>query len=196
MSRLSEREFNAMNDPWRRALQRYWEFPMLKRFGIPIEDRDVLEVGCGSGYGAALLSTLNPRSYSGFDFMPEQVERARMRMPGVDFSVKDAANMADIPTWSKDTVVVFGVLHHIPEWKAAARECYRVLRPGGEMYIEEPDGAVLEWFDRRFKWGHPVFFRLKDFEEHLVQTGFNILQKKYAFGFGFYRLKKEQEQPV
>ncbi len=190
MSRLSDREFKAMNRPFRRWLQRLWEFPMLKRLGVPITGRDVLEVGCGSGYGAQLLATLKPRSYIGFDFMPEQVALAHKRMPGCEFIVQDAGNLQNIPTASKDSVVVFGVLHHIPEWKAAAVEIARVLRPGGEAYIEEPDGGVLEWFDRKFKWGHPVTFRLKELEAHFQETGFNLVRKSYWFGFGSYRMQK------
>lgn len=190
MTRLSDKEFKAMNRSPRQMLQRYWEFPMLKRFGVPITGQDVLEVGCGSGYGAHLLATLEPKSYIGFDFMEEQLAIAHKRLPETEFIQQDAANMQAIATASKDTVVVFGVLHHIPEWKAAVREIARVLRPGGEVYLEEPDGSVLEWFDRNFHWGHPVFFRLKDLEAHVKENGFKILRNTYSFGFGFYRLKK------
>jgi ubiquinone/menaquinone biosynthesis C-methylase UbiE len=190
MTRLSDKEFRAMNRTPRQWLQRYWEFPILKRFGIPITGRDVLEVGCGSGYGAQLLATLEPSSYTGFDFMEEQLSLARKRLPDLNFLQQDAANMQAIATASIDTVVVFGVLHHIPEWKAALGEIARVLRPGGEVYLEEPDGSVLEWFDRHFKWGHPVFFRLKDLETCAQEMGFEILRRSYSFGFGFYRMKK------
>jgi ubiquinone/menaquinone biosynthesis C-methylase UbiE len=190
MTRLSDREFKAMNRTPRQLLQRLYEFPLLKRLEVPISGRDVLEVGCGSGYGAELLATLGPKSYLGFDFMEEQLALARKRLPETKFIQQDAANMQAIASASKDTVVVFGVLHHIPEWKAAVCEIARVLRPGGEVFLEEPDGTKLEWFDRKFHWGHPVFFGLRDLEAHLQKSGFEILRRNYAFGFGMYRLKK------
>lgn len=190
MSRLSDREFKAMNNPWRRAFQRVVELPLLRRLGVPVTRQDVLEVGCGSGYGAQRLAILKPRSYIGLDFMPEQVALAQKRMPGAEFIVQDAAKMADIPTASRDTVVVFGVLHHIPERRAAVSEMYRVLRPGGEVYLEEPDGGIIAWFEGLFKWGHPVTFRLKELESHVQASGFNIVHRLHLAGFGFYRLCK------
>jgi ubiquinone/menaquinone biosynthesis C-methylase UbiE len=190
MTRLSDKEFRAMNRTPRQMLQRWWEFPMLKRFGVPITGQDVLEVGCGSGYGAQLLATLKPKSYVGFDLMQEQLALAHKRLPDFEFFQQDATNMKSVATGSKDTVVVFGILHHIPEWRVALREIARVLRPGGEVYFEEPDGGVLEWFDRQFKWGHPVFFLLRDLEAQAVAQGFEILRRSYWFGFGSYRMKK------
>lgn len=190
MARLSEREFRAMNNPGRRLFQRLCEFQLLKWFGVPITGREVLEVGCGSGYGAQLLATLKPRSYVGFDFMPEQVDLARKRMPEAEFFVQDATAVKDISTASKDTVVVFGVLHHIPEWKAAVNEIARILRPGGEVYLEEPDGGVIDWFDRIFEWGHPVTFRLGELEAYLHVSGFRIIRQLRTVGFGIYRMQK------
>ncbi len=191
MARLSEREFQAMNVASRRWLQRSVEFPALNRMGVPVSGRDVLEVGCGSGYGAQLLSSLHPRSYQGFDFMPEQVELARKRAPEMDFFVQDASNMKAIADQSKDTVVIFGVLHHITEWKEAIGECARVLRPGGEMFVEEPDGEILGWFERMFHWGHPVTFSLKRLEAHFREAGFLMIKRRRLFGIGMYRLQKQ-----
>ena len=188
--RLSDREFKGMNNPGRRALQRLVEYPLFKRIGLSAKGKVVLEVGCGSGYGAELLLGEKPTSYTGFDFMPEQIELAHKRLPQVDFSVGDATDMKAIPDSSKELLVIFGVLHHIPDWDAAVRECYRVLRPSGEMYIEEPGGAMIEWAERIWKLGHPIRFKLKEFEAQLEKVGFTIERRIHALGMGIYRLKK------
>jgi SAM-dependent methyltransferase len=188
-AKLSLREFNALNRPWRRWMQRTLDFRLLTHLGVPIRGRDVLEVGCGSGYAAELLATFCPRSYLGIDFMPEQIELALQRLPGTDFRVLDATDMRAISNASKDTVVIFGALHHIRAWAQAARECARVLRPGGEMYLEEPGRTAILWFDRLFHWEHPIVFSLDELEACVQQAGFRILKKIRFFGIGIYRLK-------
>jgi SAM-dependent methyltransferase len=80
-----------------------------------------LEIGCGSGYGAALLLTLNPRSYTGIDLMPEQIALAQQRqLPKARFLLQDASDLAPFADASQDTVVIFGVLRGTAKWPACA----------------------------------------------------------------------------
>jgi len=193
MTRLSDREFQAMNSGPRHLLQRLYEFPRLRHMGVTSRGKDVLEIGCGSGYAAWLIARDAPRSYLGVDVMPEQLELARQRqLPQAKFRLEDATALNSVAASSVDLVVVFGILHHIPEWKRAVGECRRVLRPCGEVYLEEPDGSVLAWFDARFHWGHPDQgrFLLPELRAELENQGFEILARARAFGFGFYRARR------
>ncbi|MBI5529080.1 MAG: class I SAM-dependent methyltransferase [Deltaproteobacteria bacterium] len=36
-----------------------------------------------------------------------------------------------------DAVFDFGIIHHVPDWRAALREIRRVLKPGGRLFAEE-----------------------------------------------------------
>jgi len=190
--RLSNIEFKAMNNAARRVLQRTVEFPLFKRMGLTGQEGDILEIGCGSGYGAVLLSELRPKSYVGIDLMPEQIALAHQRrLPNAEFMVRDAAQLP-FADESKDVVVIFGVLHHIPVWRKVVSEIYRVLRPGGRFFVEEPDGGVVARFDRVFAWGHTpdALFLLSDFERFLQATGFTLLGRRYMMGFGWYHARK------
>jgi ubiquinone/menaquinone biosynthesis C-methylase UbiE len=192
MMRLSNIEFKAMNNAARRLLQRTVEYPFFRRMGLTEQDCDILEIGCGSGYGAVLLSELRPESYVGVDLMPEQIALAHQRrLPNAEFMVQDAARLP-FADESKDVVVIFGVLHHIPVWRKVVSEIYRVLRPGGRLFVEEPDGAVVAMFDRVFAWGHTpdALFLLTDFERFLQTTGFTLLERRYMMGFGWYHARK------
>ena len=132
--RLDERELRAMNNPGRRFLQRSFEYPVFRRFGLVEHGRDILEIGCGSGYGGLLLSGLCPKSYVGIDVMPEQIDLAkRYDLKNSSFFVMDAADLSAFGSRSKDIIVDFGILHHVEEWELALEECYRVLRKGGRI---------------------------------------------------------------
>ena len=187
--RLSDIEFKAMNNPLRRFLQKHLEFRNFRWLGLTDKHKNILEIGCGSGYGATLLSTLEPSSYVGIDLMPEQISlTAQWNLPGYTFRVMDAADMKEISSMSKDIIVVFGILHHIPRWREAIKECRRVLTHSGSLFVEEPNGSVIRNFDRLFHWGHAVSdFSLIEFEKELARTGFNIIRKRKILGFGTYR---------
>jgi SAM-dependent methyltransferase len=192
MTRLSDRELRAMNTGFRRWLQRIYEFPTFKAFAVPVQGLDVLEIGCGTGYGAQFLLGLGPKSYVGIDLMPEQIALAQKReLAKAEFHLQDATDLSRFGEASKDTIVIFGVLHHIPTWRLVIREAARVLRPGGWLYIEEPDGAFLLAWERIFHWGHPdEMLTLRELRSELVDYGFTIHRKRYLFGFGLYAAQK------
>ena len=140
-----------------------------------------------------------PRSYLGIDVIPEQIDLARRRhIPDARFELADSTQLNSVADESVDLVIIFGVLHHIPEWNMVLKECCRILRDKGELYAEEPGSALMAPFERWFKWGHPqaASFRLSELEAAIQAEGFEILRRFKAFGFGFYRVKlKDRRTP-
>ena len=194
--RLTEQEFRAMNSPIRRFFHRNVEFPLFRWLGLRDEDQDILEIGCGSGYGAILLATLRPRSYLGIDLMPEMIELAKKQadLPNCEFRVMDASNMRYLADESKDTVVTFGIFHHIPNWQEVIKESCRVLRTGGRMFLEEPEGGAVKLWDRIFKWGHSeeAMFSTRELEDYLTTVGFVVVKRLRLFPLGgLYCTRKE-----
>lgn len=174
--KLSDVEFRAMQSLWRKWGQTYFELPLFQRMGLDVKDKDILEIGCGNGYGGYLLNQLQPKSYIGLDVMEEQIEIARRKYPQYHFIVQDAADLSRFTNNSKDVVIIFGVLHHIPEWRKTIDEIARVLKPdGGTLFLEEPRGLDVKFFDFFFRWGHPdTDFGLNAMEGHLKSRGFKF----------------------
>lgn len=194
--RLSLQEFRAMNNPVREFFLRTVELPNFRRLGLQVTGRDVLEIGCGSGYGATRLLALAPQSYVGIDLMPEQIALAHERaLPQAAFMVQDAAHTG-FAGERFDEIVIFGVLHHIEPWRAVVDECYRLLRPGGRLLIEEPDGGLLARWDQLFDWGHPASFTLDAFEVYCRARGLTISRQWRHFGAGTYCLRKPAQAAV
>jgi len=189
--KLSTPEFLAMQSLPRKLGQRFFEFPVFRELGMDLEDKDVLEIGCGSGYGAFLLNKLNPKSYIGLDVMEEQIELAKKNYPQYQFLVQNAQDLGQFEDGSKDSVIIFGVLHHIKTWRMVIEEMNRVLKPGGSMFLEEPRRSDIKMFDFFFRWAHPdIDFDLRDMEAYLKEQGLRIEAKLWTPLLTMYHIRK------
>ena len=190
--KLSKPEFRAMQSLPRKLGQRFFEKPLFKHMGLDLYNKDVLEIGCGSGYGAYLLNQLAPKSYLGLDVMEEQIALAKKKYPQFQFIVQGAEDLSQFADASKDTVIIFGVLHHIPDWRKAIDEIIRVLKPNGSLFLEEPRGMDIKVFDAFFRWGHPnTDFGLQAMETHLSTRGLVIQSKQWTPLLTMYHLQKK-----
>jgi SAM-dependent methyltransferase len=100
-------------------------------------DCDVLEAGCGIATDGINFARAGAR-YVGVDLSSSALELAEKRFdmegqPGrfVSGSVTELPFADD----SFDLVYSCGVIHHVPDTRAAVREFYRVLRPGGHAIV-------------------------------------------------------------
>ena len=189
--KLSTPEFRAMQSWPRKLGQRYFEMPLFRQMGLNLQNKDILEIGCGSGHGAYLLNQLGPKNYIGLDVMAEQLELAKKNYPQFQFLLQDAEDLSQFQDESKDVIIIFGVLHHIPNWRKAVNEINRVLKPGGSFFLEEPRGVDLKYFDLFFRWGHPnTDFGLNALDAHLITQGMLIQNKQWTPLLTMYHIKK------
>ena len=140
--RLGKTEFYAMNNPVRRCIQKYGEFRLFKKFlkkhKINLSGKVIIDAGCGSGYSSKLImDVFNPSELIAFDIMPEQIAIARKRYAGITFKIGDLTQM-QIPDGTADAVFVFGILHHIPEWRKALKNISGFLKQSGVFLVDEP----------------------------------------------------------
>jgi len=100
-------------------------------------DRDVLEAGCGEGYGADLIADVANRVI-GLDYDESAVAHVKARYPRVDMR---HGNLAELPLADRsvDVVVNFQVIEHLWDQGQFVTECRRVLRPGGVLLMSTPN---------------------------------------------------------
>jgi SAM-dependent methyltransferase len=118
-------------------------FPLEYAFHLlgDVTGQEVLEYGSGWGENTILLARRGAQVHA-LDISPELIAINRRRMQvngvtaGVRFSVASAYGVP-CPDGSVDVVFGMAILHHL-DLHRAAREVYRVLRPGGRAIFSEP----------------------------------------------------------
>ncbi|MBJ7608242.1 MAG: methyltransferase domain-containing protein [Candidatus Dormibacteraeota bacterium] len=103
-------------------------------------DRDVLDIGAGAGYGAAILGT-TAKSVIGVDLDASAVaySTAHYASHNVRFETGSAVDLGLIDDASVDVAVCFEVIEHVAEQEETMRNIRRVLRPGGFLIVSSPD---------------------------------------------------------
>jgi SAM-dependent methyltransferase len=174
----------------------------------------VLDIGCGQGLLASLLSACQaqsqrgqwPRQWApaptatrvtGIEMMPRDVERARASLGDIaDFVCGD---MRHTPFPSVDTVVILDVLHYItvPEQNRVLERVRDALPPGGMLLLRVGDAAdrrrflISQWVDALVTWvrGHrvlPQFGRtLAEWKAQLQSLGFEVHSQPMSQGTPF-----------
>jgi ubiquinone/menaquinone biosynthesis C-methylase UbiE len=106
--------------------------------GIHFHGRKILEIGLGQGADSEQIIRRGGY-WSGLDLTTESVARVRTRLQLRNLPYDDirqgSALEIPYPNASFDMVFSHGVLHHIPEIRAAQAEIARVLKPDGELII-------------------------------------------------------------
>lgn len=194
--KLSTKEFDAMQMDWRKWYIEKVELKTFEKFGLELRGADILEVGCGNGYAASLITAQGVNSYTGLDIMPEQLEIARKRnLPNACFVLGSADDLSRFPAESFDAILDFCILHHVEGWRTFFDESCRVLKDGGSIYAADLSKTCIHIVDALLHWDHAeeALFTLKEFEEEANKRGFETVHKANDLGLeGYFRFRKKE----
>ena len=112
---------------------------VLAALDIDVARKGILDVGCGRGYARDFVIA-NGGTYTGVDIVATR--------PGFALTLAEATHLP-FPADSFDGVFCIDAFEHMPDGEAAAAECYRVLRPGGFVFLSVPNytnvAGLVKW---------------------------------------------------
>jgi ubiquinone/menaquinone biosynthesis C-methylase UbiE len=108
-----------------------------------VNDKVVLDDGCGCGYGSLYLAENSARMVVGIDVSRDAINYAKTHFlkKNIKFKVVDGANLP-FSNDSFDVVVSIEVIEHIHNYEQYLSEISRVLKPSGILVISTPNKKV------------------------------------------------------
>lgn len=123
------------------------EQPVMRRLMDAFPEGPVLDAACGTGRHTAYLLEIGRTDVVGTDAVEAMLEKARKKLPAVDFRVADLSALP-FDDASFSAVVCGLAFSHIKDLHPASSELARVLRPGGRLAVSAPHPfvtGVLGW---------------------------------------------------
>lgn len=155
----------------------------------------ILEGGCGKGQYVYSLQSRGYDAY-GVDFADRTVKKVNALLPELKITFGDVRKLS-FPDNTFDGYWSLGVIEHFPEgYGAIAQEMYRVLKPGGYLFLTFPYMSPLRRL-KAFLGAYPLFKQDTFDREHFYQfalsadrtiqhfqtAGFELVAKKPYEGF-------------
>jgi ubiquinone/menaquinone biosynthesis C-methylase UbiE len=105
-----------------------------------IKGKTVLDVGCGLAYGTALMAE-SAASIVGVDYDQSVVDDNSTRYSHIKNLSFQRVTVPPLPfaDESFEVVTTFQFIEHIHPRREFMKECIRVLKPGGKLYVTTPN---------------------------------------------------------
>jgi SAM-dependent methyltransferase len=135
MKRSPSTDAATLGEPsyvWRSGQERRLE--LIRRYA-PLEDRWILDVGCGIGTYVRRFQDLTPHAF-GIDVSVKRLQEASGTVPNLVAAAGENLPFAD---GSFDVIVFNEVIEHVKDDRETLRDALRVLREGGHVVIYAPN---------------------------------------------------------
>ena len=187
---ISDEYFEARQQPnhlYYKAL--FWKYFFARNRDVLGKDSNVIEPMCGYSEGKKILEEFceSRFSYTGFDFSPKLVDRARKAFPNANIYVQDVTTFESNTQY--DLMILIGGLHHVYAHVSSVMEkLVAAIKPGGYMINLEPtqNNFFHRWIRQRIYRDNDLFddetekaFELKELNSLFRNSGLEIEDQIY-----------------
>jgi SAM-dependent methyltransferase len=150
-----------------------------------IANKTVLDIGCGFGWFELFAISVGTKKIIGTELSDADLKTAKSNIRTNKASFKEGSAL-NIPFKknSFDTVVLWEVIEHLPKFSEPVmlKEVFRVLKPGGKLYISTPYSSLFSKLLDPAWWliGHR-HYSAHNLHELASEHGFS-LEKVGVFG--------------
>jgi SAM-dependent methyltransferase len=162
------------------------------------ENMNFLDIGCGTGWavGRAAKAAGNIGSFYGVDLSSGMIEKAKANFHGYENFHFINANSESIPLDDNlfDNIICTNSFHHYLHPEKAMQEIWRLLKPGGKIYILDPVADIwyIKIIDKVIKLFEPqhvkiystVEFKIMMSEAGLKYIGYKVITCKQKVQIG------------
>lgn len=123
----------------------------LRRHGVPERGR-LLEIGCSTGFMLSDIKRAYPHAeIVGADIGVKALERLSQTLHGVPLIQMDLLQ-CPLPANTFDAIIALNVLEHIGDDQTALQNMANLLKPGGKLILEVPQGPQLyDYYDAHLR---------------------------------------------
>lgn len=133
-----------------KGLNELLEQPVMKRLLLPVQNKTVLDMGCGLGHQIRSLLLQDPKWITGLDISQKMLTEAQNRIssPKVEWICSSLEDF-DAGINRFDLVISSMTLHYIDDLKNLFQKIFNALQPGGQFLfsMEHPicTAALKPW---------------------------------------------------
>jgi SAM-dependent methyltransferase len=145
--------------------------------GVTVRDRDVLDVGSGTGFWVDLWRREGAAHVAGSDLVPAAVDRMRERFPGSEITAADITEQPPFPGQAFDVVSIMSVLHHIvneEHFDRALANLASQLSDDGVLAVLDPIVLRGRWMAPAAESAHNVVRARSRWETGAADAGLRI----------------------
>lgn len=166
--------FNRMgkkNKSTKHDLNNYLNHSKFYRFAAQfVNNKKVVDVGCGSGYGSKIIKESGSVSFNGYDISKSSIRYAKSHYKNYGtFDVCSIVDMSQIEDNSSDITINSEVLEHIKEYnmeQKAIDELKRITKNNGLIIIGTPNTELSN--DHGFSYDEIKGLFSKNFSHYCV----------------------------